>query len=133
MSRPREGTGGTSRGPREERRPAERATKNDVELAKQEVELAKVQRSFEVRGRLAQGASMAMQIAAASIPIWATQALIEPLAGQKTVVEANIALGGGLALSVTINIVQYAKGRGRKSEMERERQRADDLERKLLE
>lgn len=118
MARAGDGASGTQR--------PDRAGEHDVELAK-------VHRSHEVRSRLAQGLVGALWIAAASIPIWALGAVIEPLAGETTVVKANLIIGGGLALSVIINVSLFFKGRSQREEIKRLRARADRLEKKALE
>lgn len=104
---------------------AQRATKHDVDLAK-------IHRSHEIWKILAYGLVGGFWIAVASVPVWAFQSVIEPLAGNTTIVQANIVVSVSLALSVTINGFQYLKARSDHSTIKHLRSRVADLEQKVL-
>ena len=102
-------------------------------VSRQEVELARVHGSIEVRRLYAKGFVGLLWIVASSVPIWALRAVIEPLAGKTTNVHANIVISASLTLSLGVNGLQYLKIRSQRAEIERMRERATGLEQKALE
>lgn len=98
---------------------------------KKDVDLAEVKRKGEVQTRYAYGIVGALWIAVSSLPILALQEIVEPLAGNTTIVDVNLVFSITIALSVIANGAQYFKGRSQRAELRRQRERFDALEREV--
>lgn len=95
---------------------------------KHDVALAEVQRKASREAILARGMVFAVVVAAATLPINALQGIIEPLAGQTTVVNVNVVLGATVAISVVVNLFQFMKGSSQRRSLKRLRDRVTELE-----
>lgn len=96
-----------------------------------DVELRQLNFRFRLLLTAEIGILVIVGVAASAIPLYFLRGIVEPLAGETTKVDVNIALVVTTSLSVAVNIAQAVKGQFRKTEMERERDRADSLEGRL--
>jgi len=115
-----------------QRPPTQRATKNDVEIAKIRAADNRSIRRFRLFTQLTHGGTIAAWIVAAWVPLQAVRSIVGDVAGKETTFDAtvnvslavSVALTISLALSVTLNIE-------RKKKVKRLRERTDELEKML--
>jgi hypothetical protein len=99
---------------------------------KWDVEMERLRGRREIRRILAYGGVAALCIMATALPLWMVQGIIKPLAGHRTVVDANLVISIGVAVSLVVNGLQWLKDLSQKRELKRLRKRAEELEPKLL-
>ena len=96
---------------------------------KWDAELQRLQNRQETGRIAARGAVTALCILASALPLRMGRdtIIVRPFAGHTTVVHANIAILIGIALSLTVNGLQWLKDRSQKQELRRLRKRAEDF------
>jgi hypothetical protein len=98
--------------------------KHDVEL-----------RRLDVRGDVAKvfayGVVVAVCLAASALPLLVIVHIIQPLAGKKTIINANLLISVSISASVAINGIQWIKGWSRKQEVRRLRALNQEYEGRL--
>ncbi len=97
------------------------ATKHDVALAE-------VSRKAYREAILARGLVAVAVIAASYFPLSAIPDIVEPFAGETTTVDVNLVVSVAIGLSLTLNLLQFIKGRSRRGELKRQRIRLEALE-----
>jgi hypothetical protein len=97
------------------------ATKHDVAFAE-------VARKASREAILARGLVAVMVIGASYFPLSAIPDIVEPFAGETTKVDVNLVVSIAIGLSLTLNFLQFIKGRSRRNELKRQRTRLDILE-----
>jgi hypothetical protein len=121
-----------AKGPRTETASAATKTsKYDVEIAQARVELEHAKNKGFAQRSLAKGGAWGIAILAFGGAVWLTRGVVHEIAGKKTVIDADIVMQIGLAISVVINIAQFTNGQTRKRTIQRQRKRSDVLEQKL--
>lgn len=98
------------------------ATKHDVAFAE-------VARKANREAILARGLVAVLVIGASYFPLSAIPGIVEPFAGETTTVEVNLVVSIAIGLSLTLNLLQFIKGRSRRNELKRQRTRLELLER----
>lgn len=106
-------------------------TNGGRKLGKHDVEYRKVDTRFELFRIVAYGASVALIVYVATWPLHVVSDMVDSLAGKDTKVDASFGLTVSIALSMTVNGLQYLIGRSRRSEILRMRERIKELETKL--
>ena len=96
---------------------------------KHDVSFAEVQRRAQRDRVVYTGLMAALVLAVLSLPLLSLREVVEPLAGKDTNVNFNFVVSATLVASLTLNGVQYLKGRARSGELERQRERLAELER----
>jgi hypothetical protein len=97
-------------------------------VTKHDVDLAEVARKGNREAIIARGGVVALGIAASALPIWAAQNIVESLAGKNTTVHVNMVVSITVALSLTVNVLQYLKARSQRKELKRQRELITKLE-----
>lgn len=97
-------------------------------VTKHDVALAEVRRKAARELAVIRGVVVAIWIAASALPILAVQRIIEPLAGETTIVNVDVVVSVVVTLSIAINIGQAAKLRSQRKELRRQRERIARLE-----
>jgi hypothetical protein len=105
-----------------------KTSKYDVELAQAHVELEHARNKGLTQRTLAKGVAWGTAILAFGLAVWLAKGVVHEIAGKKTIVEANLVLEGGLAVSITINVAQLSHALVRKKTIQRQRKRTDELE-----
>jgi hypothetical protein len=106
-------------------------TKVEVELRKAEIELVKFDRKYDLFDRGISCCTIVVAILACSLPVWVFMSGLRPLAGRTTRVSFSVVLSLTVAVSIVMNIAQFAHGAGRRREIKRLRRRQTDFERRL--
>jgi hypothetical protein len=96
--------------------------------SKHDVALAEVSRKASREIILARGLVAVAVIGVSYFPLSAIPAIVEPFAGETTKVDVNFVVSIAIALSLTLNFLQFVKGRSRKGELKRQRTRLEALE-----
>lgn len=106
-----------------------RPTKYDVEMAKQRTAMLRLRNwSLAIRGSF-----WVLGVAAAALPLWVFgTTTIEPLAGETTNVNVNVALSIAATLSAAGNLFQFLKWKDQRSTIREQRDSLDTYEKKLL-
>jgi hypothetical protein len=115
--------------PAGQRLPTQRATKNDVEIAKIQAAENRSIRRFRLFTQLSHGLIGAVWIAIAWVPLQAVRAIVGDVAGKETTFDAtvNVSLAASVLLSISLT-VSVAMNIERRSKVRRLRQRTDELE-----
>jgi hypothetical protein len=90
--------------------------------------MARVRARADVWRTLTKGLAIATVVAAAALPLWMIQKIIEPLAGKSTLVRADVPLKIGIAISLGFNLLQVIQGSVRKRTIKRQREQLDKAE-----
>jgi len=97
-------------------------------VTKYDVLLAGVQRQADRERLLIVVVGGIIAIGVATFPIKALADLIEPFAGEQTVVHVNVVAGISLGMSVVLNFGLFVKGHFRRKTIKRQRDRLNELE-----
>jgi uncharacterized membrane protein YidH (DUF202 family) len=105
------------------------ATRGAVsKVSKHDVALAEVQRKANRETILAWGFVAVAVLAVSYFPLSTIPDIVEPFAGKTTTVDVNVIVGITATLSLSLNVLQFVKGRSRRRELKRQRNRLDALE-----
>jgi hypothetical protein len=96
-------------------------TKWDVEMAGAQNQAA----SIEGRWKAARYVGCTL---ATALPLWMLQGIVKPIAGHTTIIQANLALGLGAGVSISLNIGQVALAWNRRRTIKRLRDEKDQHE-----
>lgn len=96
-----------------------------------DVEIVRIKSRHQTIGQVTSGIAGSAMIISVAVPLFALSKIIEPLAGQTTVFEANLALSTIAGVSLALNAGMILKGRSRKEELQRLRERIGSLEARL--
>jgi hypothetical protein len=108
-----------------------RTSKYDVDFVRAQVDLARMRNWGIAMSTLATGAAWGLGILSFGVAVWLSKGVVHELAGRRTVIEADIGLKLGLAVSLLINFAALIHAQVRKRTIVRLRKRLTKMERGL--